>query len=155
MSKGKARMQTDKEKGFRADFYGEVVSGNRLGRTIGFPTANIRTGCEAELEGGVFACRVRIGRDEENGLHYGMLNIGTRPTVSQGLTRSIEVHILDFSGDLYGIVLQIEILFKIRDEMRFSGLAELQSRLEQDKKEILHRLRESRRTHSPEPVADR
>lgn len=130
-------------------FEGIVVEGNRIGRTIGFPTANIATETPGDLPSGVFACRVwmaseaqaseaqasapaRVSRPAGKAF-CGMLNIGTRPTVSTATPRTIEVHILDFSGNLYGRRLRVEILEKIRDEIKFPDLKALQARLEEDK----------------------
>lgn len=118
-------------------FEGIVVEGNRIGRTIGFPTANIAAETPGDLPSGVFACRVwlpaRVSRTAGE-VFCGMLNIGTRPTLSIATPpRTIEVHILDFSGDLYGSRLRIETLEKIRDERKFPSLSALQTQLEEDK----------------------
>lgn len=124
-------------------FEGIVVEGNRIGRTIGFPTANIETETPGDLPSGVFACRVWLASEVQASAparvsqpagkaFCGMLNIGTRPTVSTATPRTIEVHILDFSGNLYGSRLRIEILEKIRDEIKFPDLKALQARLKED-----------------------
>lgn len=126
-------------------FEGIVVEGNHIGRTIGFPTANIAAETPGDLPSGVFACRVwpvaevrasapaRVSRTAGE-VFCGMLNIGTRPTLSIATPpRTIEVHILDFSGDLYGSRLRIETLEKIRDERKFPSLSALQTQLEEDK----------------------
>ena len=117
------------------------MEGNQIGRTIGFPTANIETETPGELPSGVFACHVwlsacapaRVSRPAGE-VFCGMLNIGTRPTLSAATPpRTIEVHILDFSGNLYGSRLRIEILEKVREERKFPSLSALQAQLEKDK----------------------
>lgn len=104
---------------------GEVVRGDMRGRTIGFPTANLSVD-ESRLvpANGVYSGYVII----KNKKYKSMTNIGVRPTFS-GETRSIEIHILDFSGDLYGQNLEFTFLKKIRDERKFSGIDELKERL--------------------------
>lgn len=129
-----------------------VVEGNRIGRTIGFPTANIAAEVPGDLPSGVFACRVwlpatapaRVSHTA-SGVLCGMLNIGTRPTVSTTPPRTIEVHILDFSGNLYGSRLRIEILEKIRDERKFPDLTALQARLAEDKTAAIRIFQEAER----------
>lgn len=110
---------------------GTVVEGRKLGRTIGFPTANISPDAPDCVlpAGGVYAVDVRIGSDAPR---RGMLNIGTCPTV-QGTTMSIEVHILDFEGDLYGQHIAVDFLERLREEQNFGSLAELRRRLELDR----------------------
>lgn len=110
---------------------GTVVEGRKLGRTIGFPTANISPDAPDGVlpAGGVYAVDVRIGTDAPR---RGMLNIGTCPTV-QGTTVSIEVHILDFEGDIYGRHIAVEFLERLRAEQNFGSLDELRRRLELDR----------------------
>lgn len=114
---------------------GHVVGGSRIGRTIGFPTANIQ---KTELHklvpsDGVYAVYVSVNGDT----YKGMLNIGIRPTVDGLNTRkSIEVHILDYSGDLYNKSVRVYFVKKIRDEHKFDGVDALKQQLERDKKEI-------------------
>jgi riboflavin kinase/FMN adenylyltransferase len=116
--------------GYAYSLKGAVVAGNRLGRTIGFPTANMKL-CEPLklVPGrGVYAVDVEVlGRK-----FRGMTNIGTRPTVG-GVTTSIETHILDFDEDIYGLPLRITFLRRLRDEVRFPSLEELKAQLEKDK----------------------
>ena len=128
-------------------FEGVVVKGNQLGRTIGFPTANIRT--DTVLPAGVFACRVRVlptgteevsvsakdGRSLESGkpVYDAMLNVGTRPTVSRSAEVSIEAHLFGFSGDLYGLRLRVELVSRIRSERKFASLEALKAQLAADK----------------------
>ena len=115
----------------------EVVVGNKIGRTIGFPTANLELPQEYMLisNRGVYACLV-----EYNGTTYkAMANIGHRPTIGDRSEDNpiIEVHLFDFDGDLYGKQLRVYFIDRIRDEEKFSGLDELKAQLEQDKEKVL------------------
>ena len=110
---------------------GKVVEGEKLGRNIGYPTANLVVDDEMKIipADGTYAVYA-ITPDSKK--YKAMLNIGTRPTVSNNMAKSIEVHILDFEGQLYGE--EIEILFaqKIREEKKFDGVEELKNALAQD-----------------------
>lgn len=110
---------------------GVVVQGDQLGRTIGYPTANIRVPEGKALPRGVFAVRVA---DDRGGNWGGMANIGVRPTVG-GEERRFEVNLFDFAGDLYGQELQVQFVARLRGEQRFSGLDELQAQLARDAEE--------------------
>ena len=110
---------------------GVVVAGDRLGRTIGYPTANLQVPEGKALPRGVFAVRVQVESEGMTEAHIGMANIGTRPTVS-GLTLRFEVNLLDFSGDLYGKELGVKFFSLIRAEQKFSGLDELKAQLARD-----------------------
>ena len=103
---------------------GTVVEGEQMGRQIGFPTANLRLACADRLvpASGVYAVRVK-GVACGSPLP-GMTNIGTRPTFD-GHRQTIETHILDYSGDLYGAPLTIELLERLRDEQHFDSAASL------------------------------
>ncbi|PSB20697.1 bifunctional riboflavin kinase/FAD synthetase [Phormidesmis priestleyi ULC007] len=111
---------------------GEVVEGQQLGRTIGFPTANLRVPPEKFLpRQGVYGVRVfgqALNRDEPV---LGVMNIGNRPTVN-GTQRTIEVHLLDWQGDLYGQTLTVELEQFIRSEQKFSSLDELKTQIKAD-----------------------
>jgi len=118
-------------------FEGVVVKGNQLGRTIGFPTANLATGDPEKLipENGVYAVNVRL----QDKVYLGMMNIGVRPTVG-GTSRTIEVNILDFDKDIYGETLKIEVMAYLRGEQKFAGLDALKAQLAKDRdavKELL------------------
>ena len=120
----------EKMLGYAYSLTGAVVAGNRLGRTIGFPTANMKLYEPLKLVPGrgVYAVDVDVlGRQ-----FRGMTNIGTRPTVG-GLTTSIETHILDFDEDIYGLPLRVTFLRRLRDEVRFPSLEELKAQLEKDR----------------------
>lgn len=110
---------------------GEVVTGDALGRTIGFPTANVSLSPELlRPEYGVYAGAVRI-EDEQERLPA-IMNLGTRPTVS-GKEERFEVHLLNWSGELVGKKLQVEFFSRLRPEQRFAGLPELKAQLELDR----------------------
>ena len=117
--------------GYAYSLQGVVVAGNRIGRTIGFPTANMQLYEPLKLVpgNGVYLVRVNtLGRSL-----YGMCNIGFRPTVGNDRTRTIETHILDFEEDIYGLDMEITFVKKIRDEVRFASLDHLRRQLETDK----------------------
>jgi riboflavin kinase/FMN adenylyltransferase len=112
-------------------FSGYVIKGFQVGRKIGFPTANLRvTGNDKLLpESGVYAVSV-----EWKGVSYpAMMNIGNRPTLNNGSAHSIEVHIFDFSENIYHHHLKIRFIQKIRDEIKFCSVDDLISQLKKDK----------------------
>ena len=105
----------------------EVVSGNKLGRKLGFPTANMDISNRTDITNGVYRSKITIDGVEYNA----MSNVGIRPSVvSTG--RWLETHIFDFNGDLYGKVLTVCLVEKIREERKFSSVAELRAQLEHD-----------------------
>jgi len=110
-------------------FTGIIVKGNQLGRTIGFPTANFlpETGVEFPLKKGVYAVNARV----RNNTYDGMANVGVRPTIGQNQL-IIEVHIFDFSEDIYGESMTVTFYKFIRDERKFSGLESLKEQIEKD-----------------------
>ena len=113
--------------GYGYSLDGVVVAGNRLGRTIGFPTANMQLYEPLKLIpcDGVYAVEV-----ETLGKRFrGMCNIGVRPTVSSGEHRTVETHILDFDEDIYGLDIRITFLRKLRDERPFPSLEALRQQL--------------------------
>jgi len=116
--------------GYEYAIEGVVVGGYKVGRKIGFPTANLRIEDSEKLvpADGVYAVRV----DVEGQSYNGMLNIGYRPTLENGLSRSIEVHILHFNSDIYDSTIRLSFVQRIRSEMKFSGLDELVSQLNKD-----------------------
>jgi riboflavin kinase/FMN adenylyltransferase len=117
--------------GYRYSLFGVVVAGNRIGRTIGFPTANMQLYEPLKLVpgNGVYAVWVDVlGRRCK-----GVCNIGTRPTVGLGGARTIETHILDFDEDIYGLDLRIEFFARLRDERRFDSLDLLKAQLALDR----------------------
>ena len=123
--------------GYNYKLCGTVVGGYRVGRKIGFPTANIgNTDNKLLPADGVYAVRVNCIPEDSQFSKLGMLNIGHRPTVNNGEERSIEVHILDFEGDLYGQSLCVEFVERLRDEQTFGNLEALMAQLEADKEKV-------------------
>lgn len=117
---------------------GVVVAGNRLGRTIGFPTANMQLYEPLKL---VPANGVYLVMVETCGVRrYGMCNIGVRPTVSSGNARTIETNIFDFDDEIYGLDIKLTFLRRIREERTFGSLAALGIQLEQDKAECIRNI---------------
>jgi len=106
---------------------GRVAHGAKLGRTIGFPTANIHLKRLVVPVQGVYAVQVLIA----DAIHFGVANIGFRPTVN-GTRSQLEVHIFDFKGDLYGKQLQIQVCHKLRDEQKFPSFPALQTQITMD-----------------------
>jgi riboflavin kinase / FMN adenylyltransferase len=115
------------------ELQGRVTEGEKLGRTMGFPTANLHIQNELKIipETGVYCVEIAL---EDGALHYGMMNIGVRPTVSQQQTRSLEVHIFDFSDLLYGQTILVRFLSRIRDEQKFVSADALMNQLQKDEK---------------------
>jgi riboflavin kinase / FMN adenylyltransferase len=107
---------------------GQVISGQRLGRTLGVPTANIALEPTNKLAHGVYAVTARI----EGRAHPAVASFGTRPTVDDG-PPLLEVHLLDFDGDLYGREMDVEFAERIRDEVKFDSLDALVAEMERDK----------------------
>lgn len=108
---------------------GKVVAGDQLGQKLGFPTANLDTTGMLLPPNGVYAARARFGEQTFNSV----LNIGLRPTIqSPPPTPRVEVHLLDFSGDLYGQELEITFAGKLRDEQKFSCVEALRAQIQQD-----------------------
>lgn len=110
---------------------GKVVEGNKLGRQIGFPTANVDVGAIQMPPNGVYAVRVVGHRFPAPGWP-GVANLGLRPTLEENGSRTLEVHLLDFAGDLYGQELEVVFVEKLRDEQKFSGLDELKAQIARD-----------------------
>lgn len=106
-------------------FTGRVVYGQQLGRTIGFPTANVETHSGMQLpKPGVYAGEV-LG-------HKAVINVGRRPTVATDAPINVEAHLLDFSGDLYGRNVDVTFLHRLRDEQKFSSIDALKHQIRRD-----------------------
>jgi riboflavin kinase/FMN adenylyltransferase len=122
--------------GYDYFFTGKVIEGNKLGRTIGYPTANLQIEDEQKLipANGVYAVDVLLdpSKGKEAVQLKGMMNIGVRPTVD-GTKRVIEVNIFDFEEMIYGRELKITLRKKLRNEVKFNGLEELKAQLAKDK----------------------
>lgn len=121
--------------GYAYSLTGRVTDGFHEGRKIGFPTANLNTDGIGKLvpAPGVYAVHVQL--ENEQHLRLAMMNIGTRPTFD-GHSQTLEVHIFDFDGDLYGQQLRVVFDRRIRNEMKFSSPQELARQLEKDKEEV-------------------
>jgi riboflavin kinase / FMN adenylyltransferase len=107
---------------------GKVISGQRLGRTLGVPTANIALEPTNKLAHGVYAVTARF----EGRAYPAVASFGTRPTVDDG-PPLLEVHLLDFDGDLYGREMEVEFIERIRDELKFDSIPSLVAEMERDK----------------------
>ncbi len=119
--------------GYPFAIHGRVAHGDRRGRTIGYPTANIHLHRRAVPLRGVFAVQVRGLGDQPV---PGVANLGHRPTIAGGLAVPLlEVHLLDFAGDLYGRYVQVEFLHRIREERRFASLEALKAQIVRDEGE--------------------
>lgn len=116
--------------GYRYRLHGVVVSGDRIGRTIGFPTANMLLYEPLKLLPGDGVYHVKV--TFQNEVFSGICNIGGRPTVTSGKHRTIETHILDFDQDIYGLDLTVEFIGRIRPEIKFSSLEELKEQISRD-----------------------
>ena len=119
--------------GYSYFFEGMVVEGDKIGRTLGYPTANLELSEPNKLipGNGVYAVEVRIGTTENNPVRNGMMNIGTRPTLGKTM-RMIEVHIFDFDGDIYGKTLRVYLKYFLRPEIKFNGISELKAAIAKD-----------------------
>lgn len=107
---------------------GRIVKGNQIGRTIGFPTANIELIKPAVIKKGVYGVYVT----HRQHLYAGVMNIGTCPTVHEEAAQTIEVHILDFCEDVYGETLDVAVSFFMRHEQKFPSLSALVTQLHED-----------------------
>lgn len=109
---------------------GTVVAGRKLGRKMGFPTANLRVHNEQLPPNGVWAVEVTLAGGSR---HRGAGNLGVRPTVETGeARRMLEIHLLDFQGDLYGSDVEVRFLRRVRDEREFASLDELKAQIGRD-----------------------
>ncbi len=121
--------------GYPYTMEGKIVGGMKIGRKLGFPTANMHIDDPHKLvpSTGVYAVGVEAGKK----LFRGMMNIGYRPTLKRRRDHKVlEVHIIDFKGDIYNRNLQIRFIERIRDEKEFAGLEELKGQLKKDKEKI-------------------
>ena len=119
--------------GYSFKLKGKVEHGNRMGHKIGFPTANINIDVNLVTpKFGVY--EVDVTKDDKT--YKGVMNIGTRPTVSNDLKLSYEVHILDFDEDIYGSFLEVKFVSFIRDEIKFDNIEELKNQISIDIKSI-------------------
>ncbi len=108
-------------------FAGTVITGQQKGRTIGFPTANLDC-CAEWLDTGVYGVTVELGQQR----FCAMMNVGIRPTFNLCPKPIAEVHLFDFSADIYGEQLNVQVWFKVREEIKFSSVESLIDRLKED-----------------------
>jgi riboflavin kinase/FMN adenylyltransferase len=112
---------------------GIVVAGDRRGRELGFPTANLQLGYRPAMPSlGIYAGRVTEAGAGVTAGHPALISIGTRPTFHDGAEVLAEVHLLDFDGDLYGVRLGVELLARLRDEQRFADADALVTQMQRD-----------------------
>tara|TARA_B110000467_G_scaffold150438_1_gene157915 strand:+ start:645 stop:1574 length:930 start_codon:yes stop_codon:yes gene_type:complete len=125
--------------GYDFSLKGEVVNGNAIGRTIGFPTANLNINQDYKLipKNGVYLIRTIL----EGKKVYGMMNIGVKPTLKSKDT-SIEVNLFDWGGNLYGKLIEVFILYYIREEKKFDSLIKLGNQIKLDKKTCIKLIKE-------------
>lgn len=118
------------------DISGKVVHGDKKGRTIGFPTANVLLKrCTAPVSG-VFAVKVKI----DDSIHEGVANIGNRPTVN-GQRSQLEVHVFDYSGNLYGKFISVQLVDKLRNEIKFDSFEQLKQQILADAEQAKERMK--------------
>jgi len=128
--------EANKLLGYSYSVSGIVIEGHKIGRSIGFPTANIKPSDQHKLIpcNGVYAVEVNLGGQ----LYPGMLSIGSNPTVnSDSGLRSIEVHILNFDRDIYGRSITVVFRKRLRNEIRFDSIIELTQQMELDKQSTI------------------
>ena len=118
--------------GYRFTVESEVIGGQRLGRTLGFPTANMRLSPEAELKEGIYAVRFRRA---DGTLYDGVASFGRRPTVDDNGAPLLETFVFDFSGDLYGEICEVSFFGFLRPEVKFDGLDALVAQIKRDEAE--------------------
>lgn len=117
---------------------GVIIRGNRRGHTIGFPTANLKPHNRVIPKFGVYASATLV----EGAWRRSITNIGVRPTFENDAEPSIETYIFDFDGELYGDVLRVRFLHRIRDERKFNGIEELRAQIEKDSARALNYFRQ-------------
>jgi riboflavin kinase/FMN adenylyltransferase len=113
---------------------GVIIRGNRRGHTIGFPTANLKPHNRVIPKYGVYATATLI----DGTWRKSITNIGVRPTFENTTEPSIETYVFDFDGDLYGNVLRVRFLYRIRDERKFGGIDELKAQIEKDTRRAMN-----------------
>ncbi len=143
LSKGEIHISNE-YLGYPHCLHGKVVKGNQLGRKLGFPTANIKVNSELKLIPSVGSYAVKV--ELEGNIFDGMLNIGTRPTITNNengntAPQIIEVHIFNFDNNIYGEEITIKFIKLIRKEEKFESIDELKNQLEQDKQKATNILR--------------
>jgi riboflavin kinase/FMN adenylyltransferase len=118
--------------GYRYTVESPVIGGQRLGRTLGFPTANMRLSPETALKEGIYAVRFRRA---DGSLHDGVASFGRRPTVDEDGAPLLETFLFDFAGDLYGEICSVSFFGYLRGEKKFNGLDPLVAQMRRDEEE--------------------
>jgi riboflavin kinase/FMN adenylyltransferase len=118
--------------GYRFTVEGEVIGGQKLGHTLGFPTANMRLSPETTLKEGIYAVRFRRA---DGTLHDGVASFGRRPTVDDDGAPLLETFVFDFSGELYGEICAVSFFGFLRSEVKFDGLDALVTQMKRDEAE--------------------
>jgi riboflavin kinase / FMN adenylyltransferase len=118
--------------GYRFTVESEVIGGQKLGRTLGYPTANMALAPETELKAGIYAVRFRR---PDGSIRDGVASFGYRPTVTENGAALLETFVFDFSGDLYGEVCSVSFFGHLRDELKFDGLDPLVAQIRRDEEE--------------------
>ncbi|MFM7710643.1 MAG: riboflavin kinase, partial [Ferruginibacter sp.] len=122
--------------GYPFFFTGTVVHGNKIGRTLGYPTANLKMSCDDKIVPGNGIYAVFAQPDGYASPFQGMMSIGFRPTVG-GTQRVIEVNLFNFNDDIYDLGLTVHVMHYLRQEVKFSGLPALVEQMHLDKKKTL------------------
>lgn len=136
LSNGKPELATEML-GREYQIIGKVIEGKKLGRKIGFPTANLEISSEKFLpKKGVYSVKVEVKNNHILSNLHGVMNIGTRPTI-EGKNISVEIHLLDWKGDLYNQILTVKLLTFIRPEQKFSSLDELKKQIKLDCQQLI------------------
>lgn len=118
--------------GYRFTIESEVIDGKKLGRTLGYPTANMALAPETELKAGIYAVRFRR---PDGSIRDGVASFGYRPTVTENGAALLETFVFDFSGDLYGEICSVSFFGHLRDELKFDGLEPLVAQIRRDEEE--------------------
>lgn len=118
--------------GYRFTVESEVIGGQKLGRTLGYPTANMALAPETELKAGIYAVRFRR---PDGSIRDGVASFGYRPTVTDNGAALLETFVFDFSGDLYGEVCSVSFFGHLRDELKFDGFDPLVAQIRRDEEE--------------------
>jgi riboflavin kinase/FMN adenylyltransferase len=137
--------------GRRYTLQGRVVDGDKRGRTLGFPTANLEPSHPGKMIPGRGVYVVAAAFDGIR--RYGMMNIGVRPTVGMGLEETYEVHLLEFEGDVYGHTLTVEFISRLREERRFPSLQDLVDQIRRDLEASLAVIKEFEEHHSQNHIS--
>ncbi|NTZ90083.1 bifunctional riboflavin kinase/FAD synthetase [Agrobacterium tumefaciens] len=118
--------------GYRFTVESEVIDGKKLGRTLGYPTANMALAPETELKAGIYAVRFRR---PDGSIRDGVASFGYRPTVTENGAALLETFVFDFSGDLYCEICSVSFFGHLRDELKFDGLEPLVAQIRRDEEE--------------------